>query len=231
MLAACRTSRWLGLLVGLSFTGAVGCSLPPGNVRVYIDNSGTRPLVVQVDGKEAATIPPGEFKELEYPPGEYQFLITSDGQTVCDLKQKLEKSDKFGMARKYLFNPDKNNVYGSYEVKYGGSRLDGVMEAGLLSYQKDPKIRAKYAYNKLLKEIDLVSTDAWNDISGVEYVLTPPPETMLTRSGSSRRVTVLDRLDRGDYQRLSNAAKKQDPTEADVDDLEELIDEILSKAL
>ncbi|HZN34421.1 MAG TPA: hypothetical protein VFB80_11400 [Pirellulaceae bacterium] len=229
MVAAPGLPRWLSLLAALSLSGLLGCA--PGNVWVYIDNAGDEPLVVKVDGKEAAKIPPGEFAELNYPPGEYQFLITAGGQTVCDLKKNLEKSDTFGRTRKYLFNPDKNNCYGSYEVKYGGSRLDGVMEASLLSHQKDPKIRAKYAYNKLLKEIDLVSTDAWNDVSGVEYILSPPPETMMTRSGSSRRVTVLDRLDKDDYRRLKEMSRRDNPDDADVDELEELIDEILSKAL
>jgi hypothetical protein len=231
MIAAASTRRCLAFFAGLVAVGAIGCSTKPANVWVYIDNAGGQALEVQVDGQQAATIEPGDFAELNYPPGEHRFHITSGGQTVCDLTRNLEKSDRFGVRRKYLFNPDKNNLYGSYEVKYGGSRLEGVMEASMLSYQKDPKIRAQYEYKKLLKEIDLVSTDAWNDVTGVEYILTPPPESMLTRSGSSRRVTVLDRIDRRDYQRLAEAAKNESPTEADVDELSELLDEILAKAL
>jgi hypothetical protein len=220
----------------LLFTAAVlatagGCEFKPMDVWVYIDNSGSQALEVSVDGQKAATIEPGDVAQLAYPPGEYQFVITAGGEQICDLMRKLEASDTFAKRRKYLFNPDKSNVYGSYEVKYGGSRLDGVMEASMLSYQKDPKIRAKYLYDKLLKEIDLVSTDAWNDISGVEYVLEPPPEMMMTRSGSSRRVTVLDRFDRRDYDRLTEAAKNENPTEDDVDALDELIEEVLAKAL
>jgi hypothetical protein len=198
---------------------------------VYIDNSGNETLELSIDGQKAATIEPGDVAQLAYPPGEYRFVITAGGEQVCDLLRKLEASDTFAKRRKYLFNPDKNNVYGSYEVKYGGSRLGGLMEASLLSHQKDPKIRAKYLYDKLLKEIDLVSTDAWNDISGVEYVLEPPPEMMMTRSGSSRHVTVLDRLERRDYDLLTEAAKNESPTEDDVEALEELIDEVLDKAL
>jgi hypothetical protein len=150
---------------------------------------------------------------------------------MCDLSRNLEKSDGVGVRRKYLFNPDKNNLYGSYEVKYGGSRLDGVMEASMLNYQQDPKARAKYTYNKMLKEINLVPTDAWNDVTGVEYILTAPPESMMTRSGRSRRVTVLDRIERRQYERLAAAAKLSAPTSADVEALDDLISEILSNSL
>jgi hypothetical protein len=219
------------LIAALLALGSIGCDVSSKHVWVYIDNSGDEPLVVTVDGKEATTVPPGECGELKKEPGEYRFVITRGSETLCDLSRKLEKSEKFGNARKYLFNPDKAFVYASYEVKYGGSRLDGVMEAGLLSYQKDEKVRNKYIYGKLLKEITLVPTDAWNDITGVDYILAAPPETMLTRSGRSKRVTVLDRLERADYDRLSAAAKVESPTEADVDTLEELIDEVLSKSL
>jgi len=230
MLATSARPRWFPL-VAVLIAGCSGCSVSPGKVWVYIDNAGQEPLVVKVDGKEAAKIEPGEFAELQYPPGEYQFCITRGSETVCDLPRKLEKSDKFGQTRKYLFNPDKLNLYQSFEVKYGGSRLDGVMTASLLSFQKDQKIRNQYIYKQLLKEIKLVPTDAWNDISGVEYVLKEPPETMLTRSGSSRRITVLDRIEQRDYDRLSAAAKIESPNEADIDALDELIDEILSKSL
>jgi hypothetical protein len=229
MVATARCCAGL-ISVVLAFS-TLGCGLSPNHVWVYIDNAGDEPLVVSVDGKEAATIAAGECGELKYAPGEYRFVIKRGSETLCDLSRKLEKSDKFGSVRKYLFNPDKLNVYAHYEVKYGGSRLDGVMEASLLKFQKDEQIKNKYIYGKLLKEIQLVPTDAWNDITGVEYVLTAPPETMLTRSGSSQRVTVLDHIDRDAYDRLAAAAKVESPTQNDIDSLDELIEDILANSL
>ena len=210
---------------------AAGCSVTPQNVWVYVDNAGEEKLVVTVDGKPVATIPPGEFAKLEYPPGVYQFHVQRGNERLCDLPEKLEASDKLGRVRKYLFNPDKLNVYCSYEVKYGGSRLDGILGSTLLSFQKDEQVKNQYVYRQLLKEVKLVPTDAWNDVSEVEYVLTAPPESLMTRSGSSRRLTVLDRLERADYDRLTAAAKNDKPTDEDIDALDELLDEILSKAL
>jgi hypothetical protein len=211
-------------------TVAAGCSFAPLNDWVYIDNAGNQPLVVSVDGKEAATIKPGEFAKLSYPPGEYRFHIRRGEEMVCDLTRKLEKSDRIGMGRKYLFNPDKNNRYQTYEAKYGVNRLEGVMQAGLLGYQKDPQLRAQFAYKQLLKEIKLVPSDAWNEVTGTDYVLTSPPESMVSHGGTERR-KVLDRIRIEDYDRLTAAAEKQNPTQADVDALGELIDDILADAL
>jgi hypothetical protein len=208
----------------------LGCSLSPTNVWVYIDNAGNEPMVVTVDGKEAATIQPGKVAKLQYPPGDYRFHIRCGDEVLCDLDRKLEKSDRFGVARKYLFNPDKNNRYQTYEAKYGSSRLGNVMEAGLLNFQKDPKARAQYLYKQLLKEIKLIPTDAWNDVTGIDYVLTAPPNVMYTRGGTAR-CTVLDRIQIEDYEELTEAARKTDPTQDDVDTLGELIDDILSESL
>jgi len=215
------------LVLAASFVSA-GCT--PMNDWVYIDNAGRQPLVVSVDGKEAATIEPGEFAKLSYPPGEYRFLIRSGDEILCDLTRKLEKSDRVGVCRKYLFNPDKNNRYQSYEAKYGVSRLEGVMQAGLLSYQKDPQLRAQFAYKQLLKEIKLVPTEAWNEVTGIDYVLTAPPKSIMSSTGTTRR-KVLDRIRIEDYERLTAAAEKKDPTQADVEALGELIDDILADAL
>lgn len=210
---------------------AAGCNLPPMNVWVYIDNAGEAPLVVTVDGKEAATIEPGAFAKLDYPPGEYRFCIRSGDEVVCDLTRKLEKSDRVGVARKYLFNPDKNNRYQTYEAKYGVNRLEGVMQNTMLSFQKDPKIRTQFIYKQLLKEIDLIPTDAWNDVTGIDYVLTAPPDKVMTRSGATARRTVLDRIDVADYDELAEAARKTEPTDDDVKNLGELIDNILDESL
>jgi hypothetical protein len=207
-----------------------GCSFAPLNDWVYIDNASNQSLVVSVDGKEAATIGPGEFAKLSYPPGEYRFHIRRGEEVLCDLTQKLEKSDRIGMGRKYLFNPDKNNRYQTYDAKYGVNRFEGVMQAGLLGYQKDPQLRAQFAYKQLLKEIKLVPSNAWNEVTGTDYVLTAPPESVVSHGGTTRK-KVLDRIRVEDYDRLTAAAERTEPTQADVEALGALIDDILADAL
>jgi len=215
-------------LISLLMLVSSGCNVGPGEVYVLIDNAGTNPLVVEVDGKEVANIPVGDFKKLSYPPGEYQFRITSGDEVLCDLKRELVKSDRFGVGRKYLFNPDKNNRYQTYQAKYGGSRLDGMLQNTMLSYQKDEQLKRQYIYRQLLKEIKLLPGDAWNDVSGIDYVLEEPPEFVMSR-GTARR-TVLARLDQRSYERFKQMEKIEKPTDEDIDTLDELLDEILSQA-
>jgi hypothetical protein len=208
---------------------AAGCNLKPRDVWVYVDNSGQRPIVVTVDDDLAATIAPGEVTKLIYPPGEHRFHIANGDEVICNLVKNLEPSKQFGVCRKYLFNPDKNNRYQIYQAKYGVNRLDGVMQASLLKYQKDPQIKRQYVYKQLLKEIKLVPTDAWNDISGIDYVLTPPPDQVYTK-GTERR-SVLDRIQPRLYGMYDRMARIEKPTDEDIDSLDELIDEMLSEAL
>ena len=172
----------IAALVGI---GTSACSTKPKDVWVYIDNASDDALEIKVDDQPAVNAPPGEFAKIVLPPGEHRFHITSGREVLCDLTRNLEKSDRIGVSRKYLFNPDKLTRYQTYEAKYGVNRLGGVMEAGLLSYQKDPQIKRQYAYRKLLKEVNLVPSDAWNDVTGIDYVLTAPPDRVLTK-GTAR---------------------------------------------
>lgn len=206
-----------------------GCSMQPAKVWVYIDNSGREPMVITVDGQEEMTVPSGEVAELKLPPGEHQFLIRAGSETVCDLTRNLEPSEHFGKARKYLFDPYKNNRYQTYDVQYGESRLGDLMESTLFSFQTDPDAQLQYVYKQLLKEVDLVPSDAWNDVTGVEYVLTAPPEIIYSRGMEKRRV--LDRIEPTFYDQLSEAKQVQNPTDEDLERLGELLDEVLAQSL
>jgi hypothetical protein len=225
--SACWRAFFIGL-ASLALAAFAGCSLTPTDVWVYIDNSGTKPLTVEVDGHLAAKIKPGEVAKVSYPAGEHHFHLTSGDEVVCHVTKNLEQSDRMCACRKYLFNPDKNNRYQTYQAKYGTSRLEGVMQTSLLKYQKDPQIKRQYVYKQLLKEIKLLPDDAWNDVTTIDYVLTPPPDSVVS-DGTARR-SVLARIDPKLYTRLERMAKIEKPTDDDIDTLDELIDQILSEA-
>jgi hypothetical protein len=220
-------------LLALLLTAAAlctGCSLPPMDAWVYVDNSTDEPLVVLVDGKEAARVKPGASKTLEYPPGEYRFVVKSGDEVLFDEKQKLDVADTFAPRRKYLLNPNGETRYQIYVLQYGGSRLGDAMESGMLSMQKDPKVRNQYLYNKLLKDITLVPEGAWNEISGAEFVLELPPDVVRSRTAIAKK-NVLAQISGEDYARVKMARKREHPREKDVEALADLLDEILDKAL
>ncbi len=205
------------------------CSLTPKDVWVYVDNAGNQTLEIAVDDQPAVKAEPGECTKLVLPPGEHRFLIKNGQEVVCDLTRNLEKSDRIGVGRKYLFNPDKLTRYQTYEAKYGVSRLDGVMQASLLKYQKDPQIKRQYIYRQLLKEVKLVPGDAWNDVTGIDYVLTPPPDKVYTKRTARR--TVLSRVEPRLYSMMERMAQIDHPSDEDIDSLDELLDEMFADAL
>ena len=220
-----RLITWTLVATALSVSG---CNLPPMDVLVYVDNSGSEPMVISVDGVEAITVPAGEVGELKFPPGEHRFLIRAGSETVCDLPRNLEASDRFAVTRKYLFDPLKNHRYQRYTAQFGESLLGDLMESSLFSMQKDEVAQRQYIYKQLLKEIDLVPSDAWNDITGVEYVLEAPPESIYGDGMEKRQV--LDRIDAEFYHRLAEAKEKQDPTDADLEALTDLLDEVYAQS-
>jgi hypothetical protein len=220
-----RLTTWTLVAAALSLCG---CNLQPMDVWVYVDNSGREPMVISVDGVEAITVPAGEVGELKFPPGEHHFLIRAGSETVCDLPRNLEASDRFGVPRKYLFDPLKNHRYQRYDAQYGESRLGDLLEASLFSFQKDENAQRQYIYKQLLKDIDLVPSDAWNDVSGVDYVLEAPPESIYGDGMEKRQV--LDRIDAEFYERLTAAKEKTDPTDDDLDALSDLLDEVYAQS-
>jgi len=213
----------------LCLTTLSACNLTPGNVWVYIDNAGNDVLEVTVDDHLAATIAPSDYSKLVLPPGEHRFVIKAGDQVLCDLARDLAPSDRIGVTRKYLFNPDRHTRYQTYEAKYGANRLEGVMQTSLLRFQKDPQIKRQYIYRQLLKEVQLVPADAWNDVTPYDYVLSAPPNVIVS-NGTTRR-SVLSRVQPRLADSLERLAKIEKPSDEDIDTLNELIDEMLADGL
>jgi hypothetical protein len=197
---------------------------------IYVDNSTGEALVVLVDGQERATIEPGLSATLEYPPGEYHFIVKAGDRVLLDEKKKLEESDGFGPRRKLLLNPNPDTRYQVYVMQYGESRLGDAMESGLLSMQTDPQARNQYLYKQLLKDLTLVPEGTWSDVTGAEYVLTLPPESVVIHSAIEKK-KVVARIGTKDYARMQRANRKERPTERDVEALADLLDDIVAKAL
>jgi len=216
----------LGLMLLLAI-GTAGCGVlgPNGNVWVYVDNGGKMPMVVTVDGQAETTIAPGQFEKMEYPPGEKRFHVRCGDKVLFDGTQDLQPSDQIGVTRRYFFNPDHRHRYVILTAKYGGSRLDGVLESYLKGPPKNRQSALRSEYQKLAEEIKLLPSTPWFEVPGGAYVLTPLPEVVVTRGCSERR-TVLTRIDRDDYTFLEAAQAKQNPTKNDLRALAEVVERV-----
>ena len=213
-------------LAVLPLGGVAGCG--NGDVWIYVDNTTTEPITVTVEDKKEATVAPDKFEIVKCQPGKKRFLIERGTSVLYSGTKDIKESEKWGTARKYLFNPDGRNCYVTYVVKYGSSRLEGLIQAALES-QSDRAGAVRAAYAKLSKEVTLHPSDLWIDISAAQYVLIPPPDSVRTKSSTATR-TALTRVERRDYAKLEAALGKRDPTERDLEDLDEAIEIVLDSA-
>jgi hypothetical protein len=227
MLSTRRGKFATSSLVLLLLVGASGCGSP--DVWVYVDNGDRDPMTVTVDGKKEATIRPGQFALLKFPPGKKKFHVESGGSVLFTGTKDLQESDKWGTARKYLFNPDNRHRYVTYVVKYGHSRLEGLVNWAVENSQSDPGGVTRVAYAKLSREVTLHPVTPWIDVSAAQYVLTAPPDSVRTKRSSATR-TALTRVERADYDELESALGKKNPTERDLEKLVEAVETIEDKA-
>jgi hypothetical protein len=221
-----RTLR-LGLLLALVF-GAAGCGLlaPDGRVWVYVDNGGEEPMVVTVDGDDVVTVAPGTFATVKCQPGERRLQVRCGQQVLFDGTKDLQPSDTLGATRRYLFNPENHNRYATYTVKYGSSPIEGLIQSALESPPADRQAEIRRAYRKLAAEVKPLPAASWLEVTGgVFYMLTPPPDSVWT-SGYTERRTALTRIDPDDYAFLEAAQQKKDPSEEDLEALDEVVERV-----
>jgi hypothetical protein len=216
-----RTSS-LGLLAVLAL-GVAGCGA--SGTWVYVDNTGDEPLVVTVDGQEAATVAPGEFTKLVFEPGQKQFHVRCGQEVLFDGVKVLQPSDKLGVSRRYFFNPRDDRRYVTYTVKYGSSAIEELVQSAV-EKAGDHDAAIKYAYQKLANEVQPQPAASWFEVPQGALVLTQPPSFVTSRGGIAERRVVMTRVSREDYEVLVAARGKTNPTEEDLDALDELIDRV-----
>jgi hypothetical protein len=231
--SSCHGSRRSGrlalrLLLALCvvLVGVVGLLSTGRDVWIYVDNGGSERMVVTLDGKEEASIAPGEFALIKCQPGEKRIQVQCGDKVLFDGVKDLQLSDALGASRRYLFNPDNRNRYLTYTVKYGSSPLEGLFTTAEDDLPDNRQSTTRADYQKLAAEVDLLPPDAWFEVPAGAYVLTPAPEFVTTSAYTEKR-TVLTRVNPGDYTFLAAAREKQDPTEEDLDVLDEVLERVL----
>jgi hypothetical protein len=206
--------------------GVVGLLASGRDVWLYVDNGGNEPMIVTIDGKEEATIDPGAFALIKCQPGEKQIQVRCGDKVLFDGVKDLQKSNELATSRRYLFNPDGNNRYLIYTVKYGTSPLEGLFSDDEDALPEDRPAAVRAAYQKLAGEAELLPPDPWFEVPRGAYVLTPAPE-YVTTSGYTETRAVLTRVSPADYAFLAAAHDKKDPTEEDLGALDELLERVL----
>lgn len=219
LLVGNRVLRIRLVLICLALASA-GCGST--DARLWVDNAGSKAIVVSVDGKEEATIEPDQFKMFKCEPGERRIRIQCGDKLLFDGTKDLQKSGS------YMFNPDNRNRYVAFAVKYGSSPFEGMIDQVVKTADRPQQI--KYAYQKALKEVTLLPSSPWFEINMAAYVLTSPPEFVTTRGMTERR-TVLTRVDPKDYAFLEAAGKKTNPSENDLKALTEVVERVLDSDL
>jgi hypothetical protein len=216
-------SRLVLMLVVVSVAG-VGLLTTGRDVWIYVDNGGSAPMVVTIDGK-AATIDPGAFVLIKCQPGEKQIQVRSGDKVLFDGVKDLQKSDKLATSRRYLFNPDGRNRYLTYTVHYGTDPLEVLFGSKEDKLPEDQRAAVRAAYQQMAGQVELLPADPWFEVPSGAYVLTPAPASVTTSSYTEQR-TVLARVEPKDYAFLAAARDKQDPTEEDLDALGEVLDRV-----
>jgi hypothetical protein len=212
------------VLAALLLAGA-GCS---NSVWVYVDNAGEEPMVVSVGGKTAATVAPGCFEVIKLEPGRYQFRVQCGERVLFDGEKELEKSEKFGVSRRYVFNPDGLNRYRTYTVEYGSNPFEGLFDTAEEAPEGNDINALRDAYRELLAMPELLPPNNWIEIERVDHVFEKEPEFVTTRGSSAKR-TVLARVDAEDYAAIQAARQNPDPdpTEDEVIALAQVVFRVL----
>jgi hypothetical protein len=206
--------------------GVAGLYLSGGGVDIYVDNGGEEPMVVTVDGKEEATIAPGQFAKIGCQPGERRLQVRCGEEIRFDGIKNLEKLDRLGANRRYFFNPDNRNRYRTYTIRYGSSPLEGLIQFEQVRPVGEGRTAIRTACRELVAEAKLLPPESWFEVPDGAYVLTKAPDYVSTKRFTETR-TVMTRVDPEDYAFIVKAGENKDPSEDDLKALIEVVDRVL----
>jgi hypothetical protein len=228
VLGAMKTKLLIG--VAIVAVGVVGLLLSGGEIWLYVDNGSKEPMVVSVDGKEEATVAPGQHAKIKCEPGPQRIQVHCNQRVLFDEVKDLQKPDRIASNRLYFFNPDKSNRYATYTVKYGSSPLERLFASKQDKESGDPRTVIRAVYKELAAEAKLVPSDSWFEVPHGATVLTRAPKVVTSRSSTERR-TFMARVDPKDYAVIRAAQDNKDPSEDDLNALAEAVDRVADSVL
>jgi hypothetical protein len=184
------------------------------DVEITVDNGGSEPVTVFVDGSQELTVPAGEKKVFTCRSGQRKITVRRGERTVVDESRRLEGKGHRGESRKYLLNPEADNRYWVRTVQYG------TVLPTLSPFVRGDADR----YRRAANEIKLVPVGAWVDVNP-DFILQEPP--MAVQGTISDDRSVVSRITREDYDLIAAAATKENISSSDAGAMELLVDRLL----
>lgn len=170
----------------------LGCSFVEGRAWVYVDNGGSLPFEVSVDGAKPVTAPAGGAALFKLRAGTHRFLVRRGSEVLYDQSKTFADSQN---VIKSVLNPDGGNRYLRKQVTYSSNA----------QAPQSPRSRSQ-----VLRETFLLKPDPW--IEGrFDLVLdeSAPPEVKVRKGDRPPSPVRLCRVTVSDYDVLT-AAKEQD---------------------
>jgi hypothetical protein len=209
-------------LLGVVVAGGLLYRALRSDVELYVDNGGTAPLEVRIDGRARGRVAPGTHAMIECRSGERLIEVLEGGRVVHSARHTLLGPQRSGRRNKYLLNPGAALRYHTYEVEYGFAmpKFNWNMRFGF-----GPEAERRRKYRELADKVTLFPVSEWADVSSFDHVLGPAPKKVQGNLRDTRHV--LARVPAEDYERIARARQNDKPTQQEVDELELAVETIL----
>lgn len=194
-----------------------GCS-GQQDAWVYIDNGLDTTMNIEIDGVEMAEVPARAFQKFVIPVGQRNFRVTSGAETIYEGKKNVAGSREAFVTQRYLFNPDANNLYWSYNVKYGE---DSLFSKAIQKTSSRSGLSSEF--HSLRKDFDVMPAEKWFAVPKGAYVLQDAPASRVASRGTTVAIKVVNRVQKEHYKFLKEAKTMRRPTKHDLLDLEHVI--------
>jgi hypothetical protein len=204
----------LGAVLSVFALAAVGVAaylLLRPDCEIYVDNGGSEPITVSLDGSSEITVAKGQVEKIPCRAGSHHITVWRGGKVVFDETRELTKASRG--KNKYILNPEKSNRYWQRTVQYG----IGIPNFSFYINDLD-------RYHKIAAQVSLLTPGEFFEVSA-DHVLEPAPKTVKGKFMDSRKVVA--RVSRSDYDLIAGAEKKQSVTSEEISRLERVVDRLL----
>lgn len=216
--------HWQLFVSAVALLILTGCSQ---SIVVVIDNGEDQPIEVSITGAETVTVHPGEPQSVNIDkPGSAIFTVRRNGQVIRSEAHELEFAPGGLSTRKYLYNPDRTRHYAHCNVEYGQlaySAIEGLIEENLPADKQ-----LKFEFQSLAGEVRPLPNTGWNEINGARHLMTPLPESVTSKTSGASESTI-QYITADQHARLTAAHNRNNPTQADIDALTRIANEIVEQ--